>query len=80
MVSDEIIMEENSLLNTIKLPLNLAQLNQNLPKSNYRAKIGLPKGAIHISSKTSNQGSRFKPETVKQPGLPSISSMKDISL
>lgn len=79
---DETIIEEQSLLNTIKLPKNLAQLAQRLPKSNYQDKTKMPKPALHLKNSSSKNNPRFNSEQPggKQPGLPQISSMKEISM
>lgn len=46
---DEDLMNKNGLLNTIKVPQNLASLTKRLPKSNYslRDNISLPARSVN---------------------------------
>jgi len=67
-------LDNVSLLNTIKVPKNLAQLTKNLPRSNYVS-------TRESKFSNSSHGGRLPSEPILPSGnrlLPQISSMKDI--
>lgn len=47
-------MNKNGLLNTIKVPTNLAALTKRLPKANYS--LNVPQMGLEKSKKTSHTG------------------------
>lgn len=51
---DENLMNKNGLLNTIKVPTNLAALTKRLPKANYSQNVALSQ--VDKSKKPSNTG------------------------